>query len=180
MKCFRPLRQVAALLAVVAVAACSGDAGPAGPEGPEGPEGPMGAQGPQGPPGTANVTTYQFTNQTWDSGRSIELSFGGAFDVPANVVTDGMLLVYIQFDGSNLWYPVPNPYVFPGLGPWSVRMFITSTSVQIQLRMPDGSLIPGADTVTDLATLRVIAVAPGTVVSPSMLPPGWDFFDSGS
>jgi hypothetical protein len=26
----------------------------------------------------------------------------------------------------------------------------------------------------------VIAVAPGTVVSPSMLPPGWDFFDSGS
>lgn len=153
-----------------------GPTGPEGPEGPAGPEGPQGPQGPQGPTGSANVTTYLFTDLEWGSAaKAINLPYDEDFEIPEDVQNEGLVLLYVKFEGfAQGWWQAPAPLVLvatdQGNERYSIAVGFGNAALGILLRNPDGSSIPQAQDVVNLAALRVILVPPGTVLTGNMVP----------
>lgn len=153
----------------------TGPQGPEGPAGPEGPEGPQGPQGPQGPTGSANVTTYLFTDLEWGPAKGFTIFYDEDFDIPEEVQEEGLVLFYVKFDAvTGGWWPAPASLVVvfteAGSQEYSVAVAFGNAGVSILLRNPDGSSIPQAQDVVNLAALRIILVPPGTVLTGNRVP----------
>lgn len=129
-------------------------------EGPRGPRGPAGADGIDGVDGNANVTTILITDQTklaWVS-NYIQLWYDSVFYIPNSIRTEGLVLVYMNFQGSSLWYPVPGW----GLNALTaLRYSMNDQRVALNIMNPDGSNFTGTPPVIDI--LRFVLVPPSSV-----------------
>lgn len=91
------------------------------------------------------------------------------------VQEEGLVLFYVKFDSAPVgWWPAPATLVVvstvSGTQEYSVAASFGVAGVSILLRNPDGSSIPAAQDVVDLAALRIILVPPGTVLTGNMMP----------
>ncbi|PSL47788.1 hypothetical protein CLV51_102648 [Chitinophaga niastensis] len=118
MKHFLRLPYVLLLVIIVSFAACSKD-GAQGIAGNPGPAGPAGPAGPKGDSGATNIiySTWQdvvFDSLKDDSGHVI--LFLGKMDAPKltkEILNNGLINVYFNFDSASIPYIVPVPYIGP-------------------------------------------------------------------
>lgn len=115
------------LAAILAFAACSkdgaqGPAGPAGAAGGNGTNGTNGAKGDKGDTGVANIIYSAWVDVNFapvkDSVTGDTVAFRGSIPAPkltADILSKGLVYVYLNLDVATDPFIVPIPYVEPGV-----------------------------------------------------------------
>lgn len=117
------------------------------------------------------MTSYLFRGLEWGPTRAISIFYDEDFQIPEEVQEEGLVLFYVRFDvlGSG-WWPAPSSLVLVGGEEYSLVAAFGNAAIAVLLRNPDGTAIPVAQDVIEIAALRVILVPPGTVITPNIAP----------
>jgi Collagen triple helix repeat (20 copies) len=125
-----------------------GPAGPQGATGLQGPAGPAGPAGPQGVPGTANViySSWAAPQFSWRDtslgGSNYRINHSNAVSITANVLAQGVVLVYVR----NTFGTNDGPFPLP------LTQSIFSTNITISFLPAVGKIFYTGYTFDNLAT----------------------------
>ena len=142
---------LAFLLSVSVIACKKGDTGPAGPA------------GAQGANGNANITMYQFGNQTFTSQLNLTLQ-----NISKERIDSSLILAYYNpsTEAATAWYPIPGS---GSGGLYETRYFVSQLTISpssytfgIRLLKPDGALYTTQVTYTKI---KVIIAPASTIIN---------------